>query len=236
MDRIKAAKQLVDLLGLRMAPIALTFRATPPENVIRISSAAPAGCAYWKHAAEGQIFYTEASDHFNCPIGAHTHGIDLPPAQEKELEGLVGTMTDLDYLLPEEVATIPRREGAFGVAIYAPLADAPLEPDVVLVGGNAKQVMLLAEVAHAAGIGAEGAMMGRPTCAAIPEVLRTERSVASLGCIGNRVYTGLEDDELYFALLGGQVDTLIQKLESIVNANSQLEGFHRARQHDVNLG
>ncbi len=236
MDSIKAAKQLVDLLGLRMAPIALTFRATPPENVIRVSSAAPAGCAYWKHAAEGQIFYTEASDHFNCPIGAHTHGIDLPPAQEKELEGLVGTMADLDYLRPEEVAAIPRREGGFGVAIYAPLADAPLEPDVVLVIGNAKQVMLLAEAAHAAGIGAEGAMMGRPTCAAIPEVLRTERSVASLGCIGNRVYTGLEDDELYFALPGGQVDTLIEKLESIVNANSQLEGFHRAREHDINLG
>ena len=71
--------------------------------------------------------------------------------------------------------------------------------------------------------------MGRPTCAAIPQVLRSRRAVASLGCIGNRVYNKLEDEELYFALPGNRVNAVTDKLAVIVNANDQLENYHRAK-------
>jgi uncharacterized protein (DUF169 family) len=138
-------------------------------------------------------------------------------------------MFGLHYLRPEEVPGIPRRQGEFRVAVYAPLANVPEEPDVVLVRGNAKQVMLLAEAAQAAGVGAESGFMARPTCAVVPEVLRTRRSAASLGCIGNRVYTGLADDELYFALPGEHVEAVTEKLGAIVHANRELENYHRAR-------
>ena len=97
------AEQLQKLLDLRTAPIALTFRPDPPANVSRVAAAAPSGCSYWKRAAEGDTFYTEAPDHYNCPIGAYTHGVELPLAQAKELEGVLGTMFGLHYLRPEEV-------------------------------------------------------------------------------------------------------------------------------------
>jgi uncharacterized protein (DUF169 family) len=223
------ANQLTTLLQLRTAPVAVTFRATPPANVPRGAAAAPSGCTFWKRASDGQSFFTEASDHYSCPIGAYTHGIDLPPAQAKELEGILGKMFDLGYLRREEISDIPRRQDAFGVAVYAPLADAAFEPDVVLVRGNAKQVMLLAEAAQAAGVGAESGVMGRPTCAAIPQAIRTQRGVASFGCIGNRVYTELGDDELYFALPGKHLAGVVEKLATIVNANHELETYHRAR-------
>jgi uncharacterized protein (DUF169 family) len=223
------AEQLQELLDLRTAPIALTFRPDPPANASRVSEPGPSGCSYWKRAAEGETFYTEASDHYNCPIGAYTHGVELPPAQAKELEGVLGTMFGLHYLRPEEVPGIPRRQGDFRVVVYSPLAAALEEPDLVLVRGNAKQVMLLAEAAQAAGVGAESGFMGRPTCAVVPEVLRTRRSAASLGCIGNRIYTGLADDELYFALPGEHVEAVTEKLAAIVHANRELENYHRAR-------
>lgn len=233
MTWVQVAKQLTDLLKLQRAPVALAFRAAPPSDVPRVAAAGPSGCTYWKLAAEGSSFYTEAADHYHCPIGAHTHGIDLPPTQAKELEGVVRLMIQLGYLRPAEVPAIPRQQGAFGVVLYAPLAQAAWEPDVVLVRGNAKQVMLLAEAAQAAGVGPESALMGRPTCAAVPEVLRTGRSAASLGCIGNRVYTGLADDELYFALSGRQLDLVSEKLATIVRANQELENYHHARQKEV---
>src|SRR5215470_4450977 len=223
------AEQLQNLLELQTAPIALTFRPDPPANVSRVSAPGPSGCSYWKRAAEGDTFYTEASDHYNCPIGAYTHGVELPPAQAKELESVLGTMFGLHYLRPEEVPAIPRRQAEFRVAVYAPLAEATEQPDVVLVRGNAKQVMLLAEAAQAAGVGAESGFMGRPTCAVVPEVLRSRRSAASLGCIGNRVYTGLADDELYFALPGEHVEAVTEKLAAIVQANRELENYHRTR-------
>ncbi|MBI1913719.1 MAG: DUF169 domain-containing protein [Planctomycetes bacterium] len=229
MDRATMARQLQDLLGLGSAPVALAFQASPPAGVPRVDAAGPSGCTYWKHAAEGRTFYTEAADHYNCPVGAYTHGVDLPPERAHELPDVLGTMFNLGYLRQEEVAGVPRREGAFGVAVYAPLAAVPVEPDVVLVRGNAKQVMLLAEAAQAAGVAAGTGLMGRPTCAAIPEAMRSQAAVASLGCIGNRVYTGLGDEELYFALPGRHAAAVTEKLAGIVHANRELEKYHRGR-------
>jgi uncharacterized protein (DUF169 family) len=223
------AKELKDLLGLKTPPVAVTFQATAPANVSHVSAAAPSSCTYWKRAAEGQTFYTEASDHYQCPIGAYTHGVDLPPAQVQELQGVVGTMISLGYLRAEEVPNIPRRAKPFGVAVYAPLDQMPAKPDIVLVRGNAAQIMLLEEAAQSAGVGSNSALMGRPTCAALPEALRTERGVASLGCIGNRVYTEMADDELYYALPGKHVAAVVEKLAVIIKANQELEKYHRAR-------
>lgn len=97
-----------------------------------------------------------------------------------------------------------------------------------MVCGNGRQIMLLTEAVQAAG-GVPSALMGRPTCAALAEVMRTQRSITSLGCIGNRVYTGMPDAEFYFALPGRQVEAVVAKLATIVQANQALEGYHRQR-------
>ena len=226
---MNSAKIMVDLLGLKTAPIAIAFLDAPPANVSHVNAPAPSSCSYWKQAADGEIFYTEGADQLNCPIGAYTHGVDLPPAQQAELQGVVGTMVSLGYLRMAEVPGIPKRTARFGVAVYAPLERTPVEPDVVLVCGNARQIMLLEEAAHTAEVGGSAALMGRPTCAALPAAMQSQHGVASLGCIGNRVYTQMADDELYYALPGKQVGVVVQKLAEIVNANRELEKYHRGR-------
>ena len=226
---MSAATQLAELLELERDPVAVAFLDTPPEGLPRTEQMAAAGCGYWRRAADGEAFYTEATDHYGCPIGAHTHGIDLPEEQGAELEDVIGTMVELEYLEMQEVAGIPRREEPFGVVGYAPLAETTFEPDVVLVRGSARQMMALAEAAHAAGVACQTSMVGRPTCAAIPEVMQSGLSATNLGCIGNRVYTELGDDELYFAFAGRQLEKIVERLSAIVNANKQLEKNHRDR-------
>jgi uncharacterized protein (DUF169 family) len=130
------------------------------------------------------------------------------------------------------VPGIPKRDVPFGVAVYAPLAQADGEPSAVVVSGNARQMMLLAEAANAAGVGG-AALMGRPTCAALPEAMRSGRGVASLGCIGNRVYTEMNDDEQYYVLPGSQLHAVAEKLAGIVRANSELEKYHKARKEKL---
>jgi uncharacterized protein (DUF169 family) len=218
-----------ELLGLTFPPIAIAFRSAPPAGVPKVDAAGPSGCSYWMLAAEGRTFYTEASDHFGCPIGAHTHGIDLPGEKAAELQALVTTMVGLEYLKADEVPDIPRRDSPFGVAIYGPFPQAPFTPDVVLVRGRAKQVMLVTEAARMAGIGSEIAVQLRPTCAMLPDATQTGHASISLGCIGNRVYTGLGDDELYVAIPGHGVSEVVGKLGTITAANRELEGFHRSR-------
>ena len=229
MDARTAGRRLIELLSLRSAPVAVTFAATPPPGVARVSKSGPAGCAYWKQAAEGAVFYTEAADHFNCPVGSHTHGVPLPPERAKELEGVVGTMVGLQYIRMEEVGALPRRTDPFGVAVYAPLAETPVPPDVVIVRGRARQIMLVAEAARAAGLAGDAAAMGRPACAMIPAALARPDGVTSLGCIGNRVYTGLGDDELYFTIPGGRVGDVVERLEAVLHANRELERYHEGR-------
>jgi uncharacterized protein (DUF169 family) len=216
-------------LRLNRPPVAIAFLDAPPEGLSHIDRQAAAGCGYWKHASEGHAFYTTADDHFNCPVGAFTHGAPLPAAKAEELQGLVGTMIQLQYLREDEVPAIPHRTEPLQFAAYSPWPDPPFTPDVVIFRGNAKQIMLISEAARAAGAFDRGTTMGRPACAMIPEALDARTGVASIGCIGNRVYTGLGDDELYLAVPGRMIERTVDELGVIVRANTELEKFHRAR-------
>jgi uncharacterized protein (DUF169 family) len=60
----------------------------------------------------------------------------------------------------------------------------------------------------------------------IPAAMQSDHGVSSLGCVGNRVYTGLGDNELYFTIPGSKVAQVIEQLEVICNANRALESFH----------
>lgn len=218
-----------NLIGLKTAPIAITFCEQAPAGVPRVARAEPAGCAYWKRAAAGEVFYTEAADHLNCAIGAHTHNVPMGPEKRKELEDLIGTMVGLDYLSMAEVPQIPQRKAPFRVAVYAPLDKAPLAPDVVLLRADVRQLMLLTEAAQGAGIGSHGPTLGRPTCSVIPESIEGAHTASSFGCVGNRVYTGAGDHEGYFSVPGANLAALESRLATVVRANQELEKFHRQR-------
>ena len=92
------SEQLQALLNLETAPVAVTFHDTQPDGVSRVEKVEASGCTYWRRAAEGKTFHTEAPDHYNCPIGCYTHNIALPDAQMKELENTLGLMGELGRL------------------------------------------------------------------------------------------------------------------------------------------
>jgi uncharacterized protein (DUF169 family) len=219
----------VTRLNLAHPPVAVAFLADPPAGLKRIDRPLPAGCSYWKRASEGDAFYTMPADHENCAVGAFTHGVTLSPAKAKELEGLIGTMVQLQYLRSEEVAGIPHRGSPMQIVAYAPLAQASFDPEVVIFRGNARQIMLVSEAARAAGIFESAAAMGRPACAVIPQAATSASGVASVGCIGNRVYTELGDDEMYFAVPGKALPRVLEQLDVMITANAALEMFHRER-------
>jgi uncharacterized protein (DUF169 family) len=155
--------------------------------------------------------------------------VTLSAGKAQELESLVGTMVQLQYLRMEEVPGIPHRSTPMEIVAYAPLTDASFEPDAVIFRGNARQIMLVSEAARAAGIFESAAAMGRPACAMIPHATSSSAGVASVGCIGNRVYTELGDDELYFAVPGKALPRVLEQIDVMLDANAALESFHRER-------
>jgi uncharacterized protein (DUF169 family) len=225
-------KTLLDVLHLRQRPVAIAFRDAAPEGLSLFTGAEPSGCSFWRLAAEGQTFYTRPADHYNCPIGSYTHNVPLPAERAGELEQTLKLMTGIGYVKMEEVPGIPRLERSPDAIIYAPLGDAPVEPDVVLVAGRPGNLMIFCEAATRAGVELHGGLMGRPTCMAVPAAIG-QGMVASLGCIGNRVYTDLPADELYVVVRGKQLAAITEQLKTIADANRTLSDYHEGRRKSL---
>jgi uncharacterized protein (DUF169 family) len=216
-------------LALGRRPVAITFLDAEPSGVPKFSGTEPAGCSFWRLAAAGRTFYTVPADHFNCAVGAYTHNVQLPPERVQETETMLGMMFNLGYVKPEEIPGIPRLTKEPAAVVFAPLADAPMDPSVVLFACTAPAAMLLNEASIRAGASSKLPLLGRPSCMALPAAL-TYGTVSTLGCIGNRVYTDLGPDEMYVVVPGAKVEAVYEALGIIAAANAALEEFARGRQ------
>jgi uncharacterized protein (DUF169 family) len=225
-------RQIGAAVKLARRPVAVTFLDSAPANVAKFSGTEPSGCSFWRLAANGQTFYTLPENHFNCAVGAYTHNIPLSPEREKETEQTLKMMFELGYVKPEEVPQIPRLAKTPVAILYAPLGDSPVEPDVVLFAARPSAAMLLNEAAGRAGVGSGMPALGRPTCMALPAAMG-HGSILSLGCMGNRVYTGLGEDEMYLVLRGRDLGKVAEPLGVIVGANSALQEYAAGRRRDL---
>jgi uncharacterized protein (DUF169 family) len=226
-DYAQIEQRLTDALHLSRRPVAIAFRETAPAGVQKLSGSQPSSCSFWRLAASGQVFYTVPSDHYNCPIGSYTHNIPLPAEREAELTGTLGLMVEIGYIKMEEVPGVPRLPATPAVTVYAPLSQMPVRPDAVLVSGTPANLMLLHEAATRAAKNVLP-LLGRPTCMAIPAAL-SGGVASSLGCIGNRVYTSIADDQFYTVVAGSDLEAVVGEIGTIVSANARLADYHRGR-------
>jgi uncharacterized protein (DUF169 family) len=226
-DCSAVARSLTDALG-DLRPVAVAYLEAPPEGVAKFEGTVPSGCSFWGLAAHGRSFYTVPGDHFNCPIGSFTHAIDLPPERTIDLEQTLSLMIGLGYVRMEEVPAIPRLTRTPAVIYYAPLAKSIVDPDVVIFAGRPSRLMRLQEASARAGAASQLPLLGRPTCMALPAAM-THGSVMSTGCVGNRVYTDLGEDELYLVLPGKRLVEVAEEAAVIATANHTLEQYHKQR-------
>jgi len=224
--------QITEALGLDRRPVAVTFAASAPPGVRKFRGREPAGCSFWRRAAQGGAFYTEPGDHYNCAIGCYTHRITLPAERASELDQTLAFMMQLGYIKPEELPQIAQLSQTPRFVVYAPLAETPLAPDIVLFAGWPSTMMLLNEAAMRAGVGTQSANLGRPTCMALPAALE-RGAVLSTGCVGNRIYTEIGNDELYVAVRGCDVERVAAEAQTIAAANARLADYHRSRRQEL---
>jgi len=225
-------RQFTARLSLTRRPVAVRFLDAEPAGIPKFSGTEPAGCSFWRLAAEGRVFYTVPADHYNCAVGAYTHNIQLPPDRIQETETTLGLMFNIGYVRPEEVPGIPRLPKEPAAIVFAPLADTPIAPSVVIFAMRNSAAMLLNEASIRADASSSLPLLGRPSCMALPAALALG-TVTSLGCIGNRVYTGLGADELYSVVPGAKLDDVSDALGVIISANSAME--ERARERQASL-
>jgi uncharacterized protein (DUF169 family) len=225
-------RQITSVVKLGRRPVAVSFLDAEPSDAKKFEGTEPSGCSFWRLAAEGRTFYTVPENHFNCAVGAYTHNVALSPERERETEQTLKMMFDLGYVKPEEVPQIPRLAKTPKAIRYSPLGEATSTPDVVLFACKPASAMLLNEATIRAGVGSGAPALGRPTCMALPAALQ-HGTLSSLGCIGNRVYTGLGEDELYIVVRGADLPEIVDALKTITGANSALQEYARGRREQL---
>jgi uncharacterized protein (DUF169 family) len=224
--RHELAATLSSLLELQYPPVALSLVDGAPVGVVTTDKAVPSSCAFWREAEKG-VFYAAAEQHFNCPVGSHVMGFDLPEDVGKQLGGLVQSMCDAQYLEMAEVAQMPSMTKKATGIVYGPLSDFPVEPDVVLMWLTPAQAMIYNEATGAASWTASAATVsGRPGCTALPLAMASDQPRMALGCIGMRTFTGVANDLLLAAVPGGKVEGLVESLQTTVTANAGMKDFY----------
>jgi hypothetical protein len=92
--------------------------------------------------------------------------------------------------------------------------------------------MLLNEAVNRAGVASGAPALGRPTCMALPASLQ-HGAIFSVGCIGNRVYTGLGADQMYFVVRGRDLGAVADALEVVTSANAALSDYAIGRRQTL---
>src|SRR4029450_1249886 len=161
------ATELSALLSLEQAPLAITFSQAAPPGVPAYEEAmppptpdgrtgkVPAGCVFWVKAAK-RTFTTVPADHGNCSVGSMTHG--LKTMQEVAGNSDVAALLDSGWVTMDMVPHIPVFTQRPNFITYGPLQDTTLDPDVVLLRLNPKQVMILHDAVP------ELRLEGKPQC------------------------------------------------------------------------
>lgn len=222
------AANLTKVLGLQHPPIAITFSQQAPEGVSLFEGDMPApsadgrtgkvaaGCVFWVKSA-AQTFTTAPQDHYNCSVGSVTHGLKkLEEVMENEdVQGIL----ECEWVTPDEAMSLPVLQERPNFITYGPLADTPIDPDVVLLRLNAFQAMVIHDAFG------DMPIVGKPQCHIIPMAKEDNQVAMSTGCMLSRVRTGMSPDELTCTIPARRLSEVITRLEARKTANAAVSAY-----------
>lgn len=223
-----AAAALAASLELTTPPIAITFLASAPAGVAPFDDPMPeptpdgrtgrvsAGCVFWTRSID-QTFTTVAADHGNCSVGSLTHGF----ATLAEVAGRadVAALLESGWVTADMVPEIPVVKDRPAVVVYGPLAATPVEPDVVLIRLNGKQLMVLSDALPGLRIG------GKPQCHIVAVAKQHGEVAVSAGCMLSRTRTGMPSSEMTCAIPGSRLQEVVDRVQATAATDAVVESY-----------
>ena len=223
------ASLLKETLGLQRIPIGLSFTHEAPKDIPRLDELVPSACAMWT-LAETKLFFAPASSHYHCPLGAMVMGFDLPDEQTALLQDELGMMCGVNYVREEELPQVPKiAEPSVGI-IYGPLSQFSSHPDLVLLWLSPKQSMMMRESCGSINwSNTPQGLFGRPGCASLAYAATQKQPGQSLGCVGMRINTEINDDLMLMAVPKESIDSLSVNLPALAKAHNVMEAHYLRR-------
>ena len=227
-DWSRLAERLTAALDLSSAPIFLAFgeedspapafskpMSPPAEDGRR--KRVPASWVFWVEAGLNGAFSTVAADHANCSVGLFTHGFaELDPSKAD-----VGALLEGGWVTPEMLPAIPSVTKRPASITYGRLEDVPdgVEPDVVMLRVNGRQLMVLSD--SLPGLLIEG----EPQCHIVALAKEQGRPAASVGCALSRAGTAFRPEEMSCALPAAELACLVRLIEETAASDSVVAKF-----------
>lgn len=219
---------LCDALALNVPPIAITFRDSVPEDVPAFddpmpeplpdgrTGRVPAGCVFWMRATD-RTFSTVAEDHGNCSVGSLTHGFKT--IEEISTNSDVAALLDSGWVTMDAVPQIPIVAEKPDAVVYGPLSDTPVDPDVVLVRVNGKQLMVLHDAIP------NLLLEGKPQCHIVAIAKEQGVPAASVGCALSRVRTGMSAHEMTCAIPASGLADVVATIQRNASADTAVARY-----------
>jgi uncharacterized protein (DUF169 family) len=134
-----------------------------------------------------------------------THGFKT--LDEVAANGDVAALLESGWVTMDVVPQIPVVRERPGAVTYGPLAETPVDPDVVLIRLNAKQLMVLSDAMP--GLRIEG----KPQCHIVAIAKEQGQAAASVGCMLSRVRTGMPSEQMTCAIPASQLASVVDAVE-----------------------
>jgi uncharacterized protein (DUF169 family) len=213
-DWAALSEVLSDALSLTVPPIAITFSAAPVDDVPQFQDAmpsptpdgrtgrVPAGCVFWMKAVDA-TFNTLPEDHFNCSVGSYTHG--LKNLQEVADNKDIAALMESGWVDEKAVMGIPFVTTKPGSITYGPLAQTPVDPDVILLRLAPRSLMILHDAYPDLPIG------GKPQCHIVAIAKEHHDLAASVGCMLSRVRTGMPNTDMTCAIPASRMAEVVER-------------------------
>jgi len=222
------AARLITALTLETPPIGISFSAEAPAGVGPCAEPmsdpasdgrrgrVPASCVFWMKAASS-TFTTVAADHGNCSVGKVVHGFATlaDVGGNSDVAALLGS----GWVDEAAVGGIPTVGERPGFITYGPLAEAPADPDVVLVRLDGRQLMVLTDALPGLGVA------GKPQCQIVAIARERGEVAVSVGCALSRERTGMSPAEMTCAIPGARLETLVAQLEGALAIDQRVAAY-----------
>jgi uncharacterized protein (DUF169 family) len=176
----------------------------------------PAGCVFWVKAVD-RTFSTVAADHANCSVGSLTHG--FAALDEIADRADVAALLESGWVTMDMVPSIPAVSERPGRVTYGPLADTSVEPDVVLIRINGKQLMVLSDALP--GLRVEG----KPQCHIVAVAKEHGEVAASVGCMLSRTRTGMPSEEMTCAIPASRLAEVVSRVEATARIDAIVASY-----------
>lgn len=214
------AATLKDILGLDFEPVAVTLvAADAPLPNVPIPTERMRYCQQVVRAAQGESIMLPPNRHA-CPDGTSILGMtDVPPKLASgELYVLFQKLASMEAAA-QMVAERPRLpQRSVDATVVMPLAQAAATPDVVIVTGNAEQLMWVTMAAtYYTGQRLNYQVSGfNSLCAEATLLPYTDGTMnISLGCYGCRAASPLTDDMMFMGIPRAVMPTVIEGLREL---------------------